>query len=225
METSPHTARTRAIYDRVGYLYDRQTAVFNEQVAYPYLLAQLRQAALPRGATVLDIGCGSGRLLTLLERAGYTARGVDLSPASVLQAQLRGTSAHEGCMTQLTMPTASCDAVVSYHAFNYLPHDLHHQALAEQARVLRPGGYAVLMAFYTPEQRTTPLEVRQLGETFTLYVRTVAELRDLYRDAGFSVHHSSTPICTTQDLQLVPEVLRPLLHERPYAQCIGAMRL
>jgi SAM-dependent methyltransferase len=49
----------------------------------PGVVALLRERGLAPGASVLDIGCGSGLLARQLRAAGYAVRGVDASPAMI----------------------------------------------------------------------------------------------------------------------------------------------
>ncbi len=53
--------------------------------------------AVPRGARVLDIGCGDGALLAhLRDTKGVDARGIDVSAANVASAVARGLSVVQG---------------------------------------------------------------------------------------------------------------------------------
>ena len=44
----------------------------------------LELAALPAGASVLDLGAGAGETLALLRALGYAARGIDLAPRAAV---------------------------------------------------------------------------------------------------------------------------------------------
>lgn len=183
----PDTATTVGDqYDRAGEAYDRQTDGFNRRIAYPVLVRMLRERlkSLAR-MRVLDIGCGSGRLIETLERYGAYAAGIDISAASVARGRGRELAVFHA--SQLTLPfrDRTFDATVSYHALNYLPYALQPIALREQARVLARGGSLVMACFFTPQEREEPHLVEQLGERFCLYLRTRAELESLLQDAGF----------------------------------------
>ena len=54
-----------------------------------YLAALARRAALPRGGTVLDAGCGQGFFSSLFAKLGFETTGVDLSAAGIAAAQRR----------------------------------------------------------------------------------------------------------------------------------------
>jgi cyclopropane fatty-acyl-phospholipid synthase-like methyltransferase len=48
---------------------------------------------LPRGSTVLDIGCGSGEIAGWLAEEGFVVTGIDIAPAAIARAQ--ATYQHE----------------------------------------------------------------------------------------------------------------------------------
>jgi ubiquinone/menaquinone biosynthesis C-methylase UbiE len=104
--------------------------------------------AAPPGATVLDAGCGSGRLAAELarRRPDLRVRGVDLEPGMVEVATRRAEREHLGDrvvftvadLADLPLPDDSVDLVVSTAS-------MHHWAdvgavVASLGRVLRPDG-------------------------------------------------------------------------------------
>jgi ubiquinone/menaquinone biosynthesis C-methylase UbiE len=100
-----------------------------------------------RGRDVLECGCGTGLILERLAAFAGRAVGIDLSPGMLARARARGLDVHEGSITSLPFPDASFDLACS---FKVLPH-VHDvgKALAEMARVTRPGGF-VLAELYNP---------------------------------------------------------------------------
>src|ERR1700726_4974301 len=60
-------------YDRIAPFYDVEHARFDEDVDLYLNFAELR------GGPLLELACGSGRLLVPLARAGYEVTGVDTS--------------------------------------------------------------------------------------------------------------------------------------------------
>lgn len=116
------------------------------------LLAQL--ASLKQGARVLDIGCGTGKLLTLLNRAGFQAEG--LVPSSTLARLARERLAREGasqCPVHEhrfeSFPTGShrqaFDAAVFSESFQYIPME---KGLAQLGQLVRPGGTVIICDFF-----------------------------------------------------------------------------
>jgi ubiquinone/menaquinone biosynthesis C-methylase UbiE len=101
------------------------------------------------GAEVLEIGCGEGAgARVLLESFGAAAvRGFDLDPAQITRARrrLRGledrAQVELGDATALPVGDASQDAVVDFGIVHHVPD--WRSAVAEVARVLKPGGQFV----------------------------------------------------------------------------------
>lgn len=98
-----------------------------------------------RGA-VLDAGCGTGGLMRRLraERPDLAVFGVDFSPAAASRAAAKsGAPAAAGSVLALPFADAGFDAVISADVLCHRSLE-PAQALAEFARVLRPGGRLVL---------------------------------------------------------------------------------
>lgn len=142
MSSAPYYQDDLAWVHHVGY---RQLA----ERSAPGILALLEQAGLGRGASVLDVGCGSGRLAGALADAGYHVLGVDASPAMV---ELARSHAPRARFEVRSLPTGRpgalppADAVVSTgHVLNYLdsPADVA-ASLREVAAAVRPGGLLAL---------------------------------------------------------------------------------
>ena len=98
-------------------------------------------APLVRGGDVLEVGCGTGLILERLQRVARRAVGVDLSPGMLEHAKARGLEVQEGDATALPFDDASFDVTCSFKVLAHVP-DLA-KALAEMARVTRPGGAVV----------------------------------------------------------------------------------
>nr|WP_294504815.1 class I SAM-dependent methyltransferase [uncultured Rhodopila sp.] len=106
----------------------------------------------PAGLKLLDAGCGTGRFLDFVKQAWprLPIIGLDMSEAYIKEAKshLRGrprTRLMVGKCESLPLADESLDAVTSIFLFHELPPKIRRSALAEFARVLKPGGRLVLV--------------------------------------------------------------------------------
>jgi 2-polyprenyl-3-methyl-5-hydroxy-6-metoxy-1,4-benzoquinol methylase len=94
------------------------------------------------GTTVLDLGCGRGDLVGLLDADGFTAHGVDISAEQVRLAHDRGLrrvrlgDVHDA----LTSSTGTWDAVVATDFLEHLDKAEALRTFDEVLGALRPGG-------------------------------------------------------------------------------------
>jgi len=104
-------------------------------------MALLGPALAPRPgkARILDAGCGTGHNLGHLSRLGR-AVGVDLSDDALRYCRIRGVAAAKGSLLALPFPDATFDCVTSFDVLYHRWVADDRAAVAELARVLRPGG-------------------------------------------------------------------------------------
>jgi ubiquinone/menaquinone biosynthesis C-methylase UbiE len=157
----------RFIYQRGASFYDATrsgvTAV-DERDLLPHLRGMLEGLAAPK---VLDVATGTGRVPLLL--AGQTwfggqVYGIDITPEMLAQAHTKITAAglgsrvtlREGDASVLPWPDGMFDLVTSLEALEFFPRP--RRALAEMARVLRPGGGLLISKYPDGWARTLPLK-------------------------------------------------------------------
>ena len=100
-----------------------------------------------RGKRVLDVACGEGYGTAALARVAASAVGVDVSAQAIAHARstyagVANTSFVEASCTQLPLPAASFDTVVSFETLEHV--QAQEAFLDEVARVLAPDGVLVL---------------------------------------------------------------------------------
>ena len=127
-------------FDRAAEYYD-ETRGFPPGVDQPAAALIAKTGSFDGHSRVLEIGIGTGRIgLPLAAHVGVYC-GIDLSPPMMRQLRRKQTNEPvvlaQADATQLPFPDDTFDAAVSVHVFHLIPG--WPQALAEVARVLRPG--------------------------------------------------------------------------------------
>jgi SAM-dependent methyltransferase len=106
-----------------------------------YLLSLIPSSA----RSVLDIGCGLGRLTRALAADNRDVVGLDVSPRMIERAKSEGSSVGatflEGDFLELDFGNRRFDCIVSAAALHHMPPDV---ALRRMSGLLRPGGRLVV---------------------------------------------------------------------------------
>jgi SAM-dependent methyltransferase len=171
-----------------------------------------------RGKRVIVLGCGGGQDVVALEKLGAVATGVDVSAAQIAYARkfaarhdATNASFVEGAIEDLSrFDDASFDLAVSIGVMEYIQH--LDDALAEAARVLRPGGVFALSVrhpFDVIVEPGAPLVIRTSywsthhdrirpvrtddAPRFRSHMRTMQRWFDGLTSAGFAVERLIEP--------------------------------
>ncbi len=139
------TERSRAYYDDFAARYEDPRGE-----GYHAMLDRLETLALKpyaQGKRVLELGCGTGLIMDRIAPYAESLVGIDLSPGMAKKAQERGHDARVGSVTDLPFEDRSFDVAFSFKVLAHVPEI--EKALAEAARVVRPGG-VILAEFYNP---------------------------------------------------------------------------
>ncbi len=177
-----------------------------------YRLMAPHLSKLPKGARILDGGCGLGDWTMAFAREGFSVVGLDLSRKTVEQLQTRfpETEFMSGDIRQTGFSDDSFDAYFSWGVFEHFesgPQD----CLREAWRILKPGGllfisvpldnlrHALLGTFARPQTISR-------GARFYQYRFTRAELARELAIGGFDV-------CEVRCIHKRQGVLRSLHHE------------
>jgi SAM-dependent methyltransferase len=132
----------RSYYDTLAATYDRER--FGN--SYGRYVDAMERSVLDewlRGtdpAEVVDIACGTGRLLD------YAKTGVDLSRAMLRKAEMKWQDRRlvEADATSTRLPDAGFTAVICFHLLMHLDAAACSAVLREAARIVRPGGRIIL---------------------------------------------------------------------------------
>ena len=97
---------------------------------------------LPRPGLALDIGAAGGGNTRVIQARGWRAVASDYSEAAVAIARERALSALRADARAVPVRSGACDLVVAFDLLEHIKED--DLVAAEIARVLRPGGVALL---------------------------------------------------------------------------------
>jgi ubiquinone/menaquinone biosynthesis C-methylase UbiE len=195
--------KVAAFYDVVGNTYDRSLYFLACEI--PYRTEMRRLSAGCRFRRLVDLGCGTGKQTVMLAPLADEVLAVDISAASLQQAQTR--CAHAGIrnvrflqenIVDLPVESGSVDGIVSYGDVISHVYDVYPQVFRESARVLRPGGFLAFevdgkweldMLLHNPEERARARAARGVGHLrvwreIPCKTFTDRELRDTLATAG-----------------------------------------
>jgi SAM-dependent methyltransferase len=189
----------------VGDTGDHQRHLIRDQFtrqAAPFAAAHARDAgdtvrllaaAARVGPTddVLDVACGPGLVACALAPAARHVTGIDLTPAMIDQARARQQAANlhnlawaVGDVLALPFAADTFSVVVTRFSLHHLPEP--RAALAEMARVARPGGRVAVADVFTssPEQAAAYDQLERWRDPSHVHALMLDELTALARDAG-----------------------------------------
>ncbi|MCB0064288.1 MAG: class I SAM-dependent methyltransferase [Caldilineaceae bacterium] len=136
-------------------------------------------------AHVLDIGCGHGEFLQLLQDAGHEAVGIDIDPAMVESCHAKGLTAVEGdAIAWLATQEQAFDAIFSSNVIEHMDAGSVQSLIHHAYRALRPGGMLLLG---TPNPESLIVQFHEFWRDPThvrLYHRQLLEF--FFADAGFT---------------------------------------
>lgn len=138
--------------------YFEQVAPSWDRVRSLYVSENAVEAAIERAAgpgpfdRIVDLGTGSGRMLTLLGKRARMSIGLDLSQnmlniarGNVARAGLSKVELRHGDIFATRLPPQSADLVVVHQVLHYLADPA--AAVAEAARLVSPGGKLLIVDF------------------------------------------------------------------------------
>lgn len=147
-------------YEQHYQAYDRRTAGIDPA---PFLKPFADR--LPAGATVLDVGCGSGRDLLWLKNRGFAVTGFERSPGLAgLAGKRAGCPVIRGDFTTFDFSRLAFDALLLCGSLAHLPPEQLSAVLDNLLEALNTPGWVFLSLKAGRGQRTD-----QQGRTFYLW--------------------------------------------------------
>ncbi len=151
-------------------------------------------AGLPKGARVLDVGCGRGVILGALADRSYEVHGIEISAEAARGADPRASVRIAPTVAAAGYPEDYFDQVIIWHVLEHMTDP--RGTLDAIYRILKPAGRLILAVpnFSSFQARVTGEAWFHLDLPRHLYQFPVAGLKRLLRRAGFeigAVHHFS----------------------------------
>lgn len=213
-DNAPMTEDRERVLDDYGQMAD---VYADEADAEPTKASYDRPAILAMagdvsGKRVLDVGCASGALSSLLVERGASVVGIDLNARLIERARARLGDRAEFHVADISAPmpflaSASFDIVAASLVLHYLAD--WGPPLREFGRVLRPGGVFVMSTHHPTVDMEIADPAASYFETFLLtatwpmadreyqvhfYHRPISAIVDALADAGFLIERIPEPV-------------------------------
>lgn len=189
--------------DQQNYTYETYNLIAKQYVDkyyvdltdVPYINLLLND--IPKGAKVLDAGCGAGQFTTYMQKQGYDSLGIDMSDAMLGFAKQKSPESHFQKMDfcNLAFPPHSFAAILSAYSLIHVPEKEVVVVLKGFAQILEEQGKLLIIAqkgesdhlvdeplypgakvffnFFTLERLTTHLQQAGFTVTFQKEIATV----------------------------------------------------
>jgi ubiquinone/menaquinone biosynthesis C-methylase UbiE len=199
-ESSRVKQHARVHFEKWARSYDRSW--LNELIFFPSVRACQEEIGWwqaqrgGRSFRVLDVGCGTGSLLTLLARDSQAELlvGVDYADAMVRRAAGKFSQSEHadklkavrGDSERLPFPERTFDVLTCCNSFHHYPHQV--EAIRGFRRVLRPGGLLVLIDGF--RDNVIGWVVFDVGVALVekhVHHASWSELHRMIHEAGFAV--------------------------------------
>nr|WP_209690168.1 class I SAM-dependent methyltransferase [Methanomicrobium sp. W14] len=216
--------KVSAHYDLMAENYDSHYDKNQGRIYYGHICSSVSKK-LPKGAKLLDLGCGTGLFMQRYLKSGGVAFGIDISRGMIKKAKCRNNSeVFEGTAEVLPFKSETFDCISSILAFSYLQDPAG--TLEEIFRVLKPGGAvsictlgknvftAIVPAAYRIGEK---LHVNRVGMgSFGEHYYKEHELYDIFFSAGFT--DISVERCSFAHVDLKPQIYQITKKFEPFVE-------
>lgn len=144
IDSSPAAAMSGKRFDEYYYEFERSFRGSEQDVKdrLSFYLDLTRSDLGP----ALDLGCGRGEWLELLQEHGYDAYGIDLNEAAIERCRKKNLRCHlgDGLSHLRALPENSLGLITGFHIAEHLTWELVLELIEESFRVLKTGGALIL---------------------------------------------------------------------------------
>lgn len=172
----------------------------------------IEQATGVRRGTLLDVGCGTGEVLTVARQRGWKTQGAEPERTAAEMARGRGLKVEIAVLEESGLPERSVDVVSAFHVLEHMPDS--RTFLAMLARWARPGGFVAVEVpnFASVKRRRLREQWSDLRPREHLVHFTPETLQRTFRAAGIEPVLVRSPVYVgpPQDLeQALNDLVRP----------------
>ena len=214
MTADDRLARVRTTYDAVAESYTRllPDASFEAPTDHGMIEAFVTHVTEGTARSVVDAGCGTGRMTGLLASQGVDVSGIDVSAGMISVARRTYPELSFGVAELADLPYADgqLGGVFAWYSIIHTPPEDLPRVFAEFFRVLAPGGHAML-SFQVGEGHRHLSRAYGHDVSMVSYLFTPEIIAGHLADAGFSVIAQMTRQARTQET--TPQAV--LLAHRP----------
>ena len=173
-------------------IYDRLAAEYDDRVPK---LAAVSSASLDNfapylnGRRVLDIGCGAGGVMELLNQRGYLTDGIDISPKMVEVTQRRNPNSKVFCGDLLDLEVEPYDGLVAFALIHLFPKPKALEVLQKMRDLLVEGGVMLIGSTSEKESGEGFLAKRDYEGAPERFRKrwTKSEIEVSFDEVGFSI--------------------------------------
>lgn len=172
-------------YNKIAKDYDQQ--YFDDISNNPLL--DLFIEKLPRGAKVLDAGCGPGQNSAYMRKKGINVTGIDLSQEmlTIARNKVSGIDFLEMDLRHLDFEEKAFDGILAAYSLIHIPMEELPETLKGLHRILKPGGILAVIAQTGKPDQIVP-EPFLPNENMFFNFFSKPGLRSLLVKAGFKVN-------------------------------------
>lgn len=178
-------------------VYNQIADRFNKTRGYGWSWIKEFMETVPKGSTIYDIGCGSGRNMSY---PNINFIGVDNCENLLNICVEKGLNVVNSDMCALPFENESADVIMSVASFHHLSTtERRVAALNEFYRVLKPGGKILLSVWSKEQPKKTRRVFEKYGDTMVkwdqqgdiferyYYIFQLAELESLFNLTNFQI--------------------------------------